>query len=362
MDKIKVDFLCLFQEGTGQTVYFKGLSEELKNSVDLKIILPNNSLIFSFLNHFSNSVALKFLPFLVKKEIRKNSIVHIVNQELFFLIPLIKNPLVLTLHDLSLYSYYKAWDENDVILLDKAEKILCDSVSTKNDLSENFPLMQKKCKVIYCGHPSGLTKSTQNIRKKYFLNDSDTLILFVGSDDKKKNFFSLLKVFSKLKEKNLVLVKIGSPWSIEGNNSQRKKFQEFIAKNNLEKKVRFLDFIPKQDLVDFYFSAEVYVNPSHFEGFGFTLIEAMACGCPVICSNNTSFPEVAGNAALFFNSKNESELKEKLELVLNNKKLKEKLISNGCENIKRFNWKKSAGQLFELYRQIIKEKKEEKGN
>lgn len=361
MNKIKVDFLCLFQEGTGQTVYFKGLSEELKNLVDLKIILPNKSRVFNLLNHFSNSLALKFLPFLIKKEIRKNSIVHIINQELFFLLPLIKNPLVLTLHDLSIYSYYKTWKEKDVKLLDKAEKIACDSVSTKNDLSKHFPLMQKKCKVIYCGLPKGLTKSTQNIKKKYFLNDSDMLLLFVGSDDKKKNFFSLLKVFSRLKEKNLVLIKIGSPWSIEGNNSQRKKFQEFIAKNNLEKKVRFLDFIPRQDLTDFYFSAEVFVNPSHFEGFGFTLIEAMACGCPVICSDNTSFPEVAGNASLFFDSENEEELREKLELILNDKKLKEKLISNGRENIKRFNWKKSAEQLLELYKQIIK-KKEGKGN
>jgi glycosyltransferase involved in cell wall biosynthesis len=86
----------------------------------------------------------------------------------------------------------------------------------------------------------------------------------------------------------------------------------------------------------------------------------MACGCPVICSNNTSLPEVSGKAALFFDSNNIKELTEKLSLVLNNKKIKKELIQKGFENIKRFDWKKTAKETFEVYREVL-EKNKNKG-
>ncbi len=357
MEKIKVDILCLYAKKTGQTVYLDNLAEELKNLVDLKIIYPNNSYVFSFLNRFNSPLAIKSLPFVVKKRIRKDSIVHIVNQEIFFLIPLIKNPLVVTLHDFGLYTYYLVWKKKEIQLLDKVEKIICGSDSTKKELLKHFPRFEEKAVAVHNSLRKKFKKSTQDLRKKFNLKPTDRIILFVGSDDSKKNFLSLLKAFSELKQDNLILAKVGLPWSFNGN--QRKNFAEFILKNNLEEKVKFFDSLPTQDLIDLYFEAEVYVQPSHYEGFGLTLLEAMASGTPVISADNTSLPEVAGNAALFFNSKNEKELKEKLEEILNNKNLQKELIQKGFENVKRFSWKDSAEKVFGVYKKIKRKEKED---
>jgi len=354
VNKIKVDLLCLFQERTGQTAYTKELSKALQNLADINLINPNNFPLFKFFNRFSNSLAIKLLPFLLRKKIRKNSVAHIVNQELFFLLPFIKNPVVLTLHDMSLYSFYSEWKKQDVLLMNKAKKIICDSDSTKKELLKDFPAFQKKCSTIYIALSDEFNKSNSNIRKKFNLEKNKKIILFVGSDDSKKNFFSLLKAFSGIKAENLLLIKAGIPWSAEKN--QRKLFDEFISENNLKEKVKFIDFPSRKDLTDLYFEAEVFVNPSHYEGFGLTLIEAMSCGCPVLCSDNTCFPEIAGNSALFFDSKNEKRLKEKLELILNNKKLRQELIRKGFQNIKRFDVKKMAEQTIKVYEQALKEK------
>ncbi len=353
MNKIKIDLVFLPSEATGQTIYSENLSKKLTNLTDLKLINPNEIFLFKLTNHFNNSLALKLLPFLIQNKIRKQSVVHITNQELFFLIPSIKNKLIITLCDLSLYSYYKIWKKKDVFLFDKAEKIICISNSTKNELLKKFSLFEKKAEVIYLASEE-IKKSSKDVRKKYNLG-KNKIILFVGSDDPKKNFSFLLKAFSELKKENLVLVKAGIPWSTQKN--QRKKFKEFIEKNNLQNKVKFLDLIPRQDLINLYFESFVYVCPSYYEGFGLTLLEAMSAGIPVISANNTSLPEVAGNSGLFFNADNYKELKGELELILSKEKLRKDLIQKGFQNIKRFNWNKTAKETFEVYRDVLNENK-----
>lgn len=352
---LKVDLIHLPSLGTGQTVYSENLAKELKNLVDLKVITPNQSSIYNLINHFNNSLAIKLLPFLLTRRIRKNSLVHITNQELFFLVKKISNKVVFTLQDFGSFTYYKEWTKKDIELLDKADKIICSSNFSKNELVKSFPSFQEKAVVVYNGLEEGLNKSNQNTRKKYNLKNQ-RIILFVGSDEPKKNFFTLLRAFSELKEKNLVLIKIGSKWTFFGEN-ERKKFQEFIEEKNLTEKVVFLDFVPKQDLIDFYLTSEIFVQPSFHEGFGLTLLEAMNCSCPVLCSDILPFHEVAGNSALFFGPKKETELTEKIELVLNNKKIKKELIRKGSENIKRFSWKKTAVKTLKVYKEALNETK-----
>jgi len=355
MQKLKVDLIHLPSHGTGQTVYSENLAIELEKLVDLKVISPNKSFLFNFINSFNNSLAVKILPFLLTKKIRKNSLVHITNQQLFFLVPKINNLLILTLHDFSHFTFYKNWEKKDVMLLDKAQKIVCISDSAKKELTENFPGFEKKTCVVHLG-VGNLIRSNKNIRKKFDIKENQKIILFAGSDDEKKNFFSLLKAFSELKEENLLLVKVGFQWTFSGKN-KRKEFEEFIQKNSLQEKVLFFDFLSKQDLTDFYFASDVFVQPSLHEGFGLTLLEAMSCFCPVICSDIPPFHEVASDSALFFDPKNEKELKEKLELILSNQKLKKDLISKGLQNIKRFNWKKTAKETFEVYKEVLNETK-----
>ncbi len=354
MKELKIDLIHLPSYGTGQTVYSEILVQKLKesNELDLNEITPNKSFLFNFFNCFDHNLAMKFLPFILLNKIRKNAVVHITNQELFFLIPKILNPLILTLHDFSHFTYYKNWSQKNVFLLNKTQKILCDSNSTKKELLFHFPFFKQKAVVIYPGKKD-FKKSNQNIKKKYSIPENSRIILFAGSDDSKKNFFTLLKAFSKLKQQNLLLVKIGSKYTFSREN-KRTEFHEFIKKNSLQKKVLFLNFIPEQDLIDFYFASELFVQPSFHEGFGFTLLEAMSCSCPVLCSDIAVFHEIAGNSALFFNPNQCKDLEKKIELILFNSKLKKDLIFKGFENINRFNWNKTAEQIIKVYTAVIK--------
>jgi len=354
MEKLKVDLIHLPAQGTGQTVYSENLAKQLNKLVDLNVINPNHSFVFNLINKFHNKLAIKLLPFLLIKRIRKNSLVHITNQELFFLLPKIKNKKIITLFDFGNYTFYKNWTEKDVELLNTAEKIVCISASAKKELTEKFPFFGKKTFVAKCGLKENSRKSSQNIRKKHGVPENSKIILFVGSDDSKKNFFTLLNAFFELKDKNLLLVKIGSKYTFSGKN-QRKKFNEFIEEKNLQKKVLFLDFVSEQDLIDFYFTSEIFVQPSLHEGFGLTLLEAMNCSCPVFCSDIPVFHEVAGNSALFFDPKKESQLAEKISLFLNDKKTKKDLIRKGLQNIKRFSWKKTATESVKIYKEALNE-------
>ena len=107
------------------------------------------------------------------------------------------------------------------------------------------------------------------------------------------------------------------------------------------------------DLLLFYNQAEVMVFPSLYEGFGLPIIEAMSCGCPVITSNTTSLPEVAGKAAILVDPQNTKEISEAIIKLLSNTQLKQELIEKGLKHSQEFTWKKSVDQLVDYYYKIF---------
>ena len=94
------------------------------------------------------------------------------------------------------------------------------------------------------------------------------------------------------------------------------------------------------------------VFPTKYEGFGIPPLEAQACGCPVVCSNVASLPEVAGDSVIYCNPYDSNDIKEKIELLLNDKNLQNQLITKGYENIKRFSWKESAEKIIEVVERL----------
>src|SRR5207253_820484 len=106
-----------------------------------------------------------------------------------------------------------------------------------------------------------------------------------------------------------------------------------------------------KELVALYKNAQVYVFPSFSEGFGLPLLEAMACGCPVVSSDRTSLPEVGGEAAIYFDPENIDDMVVKISKVLNDQKLRKELISKGDKRVKEFSWQKMAEQTLEVYEQ-----------
>jgi glycosyltransferase involved in cell wall biosynthesis len=225
-----------------------------------------------------------------------------------------------------------------------ADKIICTSESTKRDLIAIHWAKPSKIKVIYPGYDSNFEpvskEKTEKMRKKYKL--SSDYLLFVGSLRKIKNIPFLIRGFSeyskKSKEDTRLVLCGGFSW-----------FDEKIvpAINDLEANrslVIKLGHVPRGDLPALYSGAKALVSPSLYEGFGLTLLEAMACGCPVITSNIGSAPEVVDNAALLVNPTNVNELVEAI-LSMRNDNFRKKLIELGFKRIKRFRYENFAQEV-----------------
>ena len=126
----------------------------------------------------------------------------------------------------------------------------------------------------------------------------------------------------------------------------------YVEQHNLKERVHFTGYIDANDLPTIYSLAEGLVFPSFYEGFGLPILEAMACGCPVITSNVSSMPEVAGDAALLIDPKNTEAIAQAMASVISNEKLRKKLIEKGYEQVKKFTWDKTAEETLALYKQV----------
>ncbi len=227
-------------------------------------------------------------------------------------------------------------------------RIIAVSQSTKDDLIHCLGIPDKRISVVYEGIDHSLFQPVSHRIYKH------PYILFVGSEHPRKNFTTLLKAFSQLKSepgfKKLKLVKVGSAGGQEADF--RNQTMEVVESLNLSSDVIFTDFVPETDLPAYYSGAEVFVLPSLYEGFGFPVLEAMACGCPVITSNTSSLPEVVGEAGIMVDPHNTDSLAQAMRRVLTDSELSNNMIRKGLEQAKRFSWEKTAEQTLEVYNKV----------
>jgi glycosyltransferase involved in cell wall biosynthesis len=233
-----------------------------------------------------------------------------------------------------------------------AQCVIAASMNTKNDLIDIFKVSQDKIDVVYHGlEKMFVVKGTRgehaSIREKYGIRDK--FILFVGERRPHKNLVTLMNAFNAVKNNlhgTLKLVIIG------------KRYANYVAPEerarqlNLKGSVIFLDSVSDDELGEFYENAELLVLPSHYEGFGFPLIEAMSRGIPVLAGNNTSMPEVVGEAGLLVDSHSSADIAGKILNILKNEHASRDLVRKGLENIKRFTWEKAAKNTLKVYHNI----------
>lgn len=221
-----------------------------------------------------------------------------------------------------------------------ATRIIAVSKATKKDLVKRIGIEPEKVTVIYEGYDQKLFKP---IRGDILVNSLKPYYLFVGTVQPRKNLERVIKAFAKIKDKKLVIA--GSKgWLAD-------QIYKLPKKLGIEDKVKFLGYVPDEKLPALYSAAEALVFPSLFEGFGLPILEAQACGCPVLTSKISSMPEVAGKGALLVNPYDVNEITNAMIEVMD-QSVRNKLIKNGFENVKRFSWEKCAAQTLEVFEEL----------
>lgn len=173
-------------------------------------------------------------------------------------------------------------------------------------------------------------------------------LLFVGSLEPRKNLSRIVQAL-RMTKTDIPLVIVG--WEGWGD----KGWKETIEKTDLRKRIYFTGYVDDESLSNLYSGATALVYPSLYEGFGLPILEAMACGCPVICSNLASMPEVAGDAAMKVNPYNVEELAAAIDNLTGDTQIWQKFHDRGLKRSSTFTWKRSAEQTRDVFRQVATE-------
>lgn len=236
-------------------------------------------------------------------------------------------------------------------------KILVPTNSVKELLKSEWKVDKEKILITSEAVDDGLLLKTKNkingemILKK--LGVKKPYIFYVGNAHPHKNIEGLIQAFSKLQQENPALTLVLSGADHYFWERINKFVADAIKKDPLYKNILLTGFVSDEQLIVLYKNAEAFVLPSFEEGFGLPMLEAMALDCPVIASNSTSMPEVGKDAALYFDPVNIDNIADKINLILKNDSLKQKLIAKGRERVKDFSWKKMAEQTMEAYVQCV---------
>jgi len=259
-------------------------------------------------------------------------------------------PIVTTIHDLSYFRFPQEFLKKDLYQLknwtkysvEKSQKIICVSQTTKKDLMKFYNTPEEKITVIYNGFEKNLVSSLDSARD--YVEAGNKYILFVGTLQPRKNISTLIKAFGLFQQKypDFKLVIVGKKgWLYENILNE-------IATTDFKDKIILTNFVSDAELINYYKNAFCYVLPSFYEGFGIPVLEAMNYNCPVICSYTSSLPEIAGDAALYFDPESLQELAEKLFLLKENKEIKKELIKKGKERLRKFSWEKCGEETLKI--------------
>jgi glycosyltransferase involved in cell wall biosynthesis len=222
----------------------------------------------------------------------------------------------------------------------KASLFLTNSDTNKRNFATALRVKDDKIKTIYFGvdhsrfRPISDNVFLRSIREKYHL---EKFILYVGRIYPGKNFGNVIRAFSK--------IHAYFPHKIVVTGYPRWGYQDEFAsieKLGLQDKIVFVGWVPEEDLVALYNLADLLIFPSFFESFGIPLVEAMACGCPVITSKTGAPPEITGGAALLVDPYKPDEIAEEIRKVLSDETLRKELSERGLQRAKSFSWEKAA--------------------
>jgi glycosyltransferase involved in cell wall biosynthesis len=273
-------------------------------------------------------------------------------------------PLVLTIktmhhvHFANQIGWSRAWFRKSMVYASarKADCIIANSTSNHDDIVRHLRVPPEKVVIIHeavnkdqfrsdiAEHETQAKLQEKGVRRPFILNVSAIWVY--------KNQLSLVQAYAHLVREQGIphdLVLVG------GSDTQPEyasKIRASVREWGLEGRVHFLGYLPHSEIIYFYYSADVFVYPSLFETFGLTLLEAMACGTPIICSDRGSLPEIVANAGLIVNPESASEIAEAIQHVLRDSSFRDTLVQNGFRRLQDFSWEKTAEQTRDVYLQV----------
>lgn len=259
---------------------------------------------------------------------------------------------VITVHDLT-YRRFPALLQKETLAnleremlreITRADAVICVSEATRSDLLELYPADPRKVFAVLSGPPPSRPAAAVSIELP------ERYILFVSTIEPRKNLEVLVEAFERLKDRGypgelVVAGKVG--WKAERTVRR-------LGESRWGGSIRRLDYVERAQLPWLYRRAEAFVLPSLYEGFGFPILEAMAEGAPVIAADNSSLPEVGGDAALYFPSGDAQALAGAIERVTSDGSLRDRLRARAEGNLARFSWERAAQETAAIFRKVAR--------
>lgn len=275
-------------------------------------------------------------------------------------VPLLaRTPSVVTVHDLAFLKYpdqlpasRRAWLVAATRLsARRAAKIITVSQATANDLKEWLNVPDDRIQAIPLA-TSGKVERVEGKSLDVFQMKWDIdrpYVLAVGTLEPRKNLPTLLRAFARIKDDiDHQLVLVGPEGWLTG------ELKSTLEELNLGDRVRLTGFVSDEELGGWYSGADLFAFPSYYEGFGLPSIEAMRCGAPVLCANNSAFPEVVGNAGVLIPAEDENAWSDSMLDLLQDESKRDELRTLGFARANEFSWERTAQETYDVYEDVLR--------
>jgi len=275
-----------------------------------------------------------------------------------FSAPRFGKPLVMTAHDIygvlypEQFSRLARWYWSSVLpqSMKRAQHIVCISEHTKRDIMQHLMIPEDRITVtpLAAGKAFRVIDDNTWIESRLReLHITEPFILSVGTREPRKNYERLLEAFAYASRKNIHLVIVGKEgWKTQGITEKMQRY-------HLQGSVHFIDYCTEDQLVALYNACVFFVMPSLYEGFGLPALEAMACAAPVMVSQNSSLPDVVGDAGILFDPYNVTELRERMSMLLSDTQRRNAMQRLSRERATLFSWDKTAQSTLAVLEQTF---------
>lgn len=361
---------CGNRSGIG--IYTYELAKRLTNTAELHFA----GTVFNFLNRHDNSTCLKSIDYTIKTNFlisygiyrriwhyapvsydwlfhNQSDICHFFD----YIAPQnVSGKVITTIHDMSFFLYPETLNKRNLkritkdidYSINRSDIIITVSKNSKEELLKYFHIPEKKVEIVYPSFDSLANRLSFPLLASRF-QLSSRYILYVGNLEPRKNISSLIRAYHKLK----TTYRLPYQLIIAGQKGwQYESIFETVKKLHLEKDIIFTGYLSAEEKSAFYQHASLFVFPSLYEGFGIPILEAMSASVPVVCSNTSSMPEAAGDAALFTAPKDIDGMANAMLQLLTDENLRKEKIKLGLLQAQKFSWDKSASKLIQIYKSL----------